>query len=482
MSGSDKAVVVLNNGTTANSVTVPVGAYFANGTTLQDALSGASYTVSGGNVTLPVAARSGAILLEGTATADSTPPTASATRSPAANGAGWNNSSPVTVTLSGSDSGSGVKELRYWIDNGPVVVVSGGSAAIPVSVSGTVVSVRAIDQAGNGSAVATLTVRIDTVAPDTTISASPPALSNSSSASFGVSSNESVVTFECKLDSGTFAPCSTPINYNALGEGSHTFSVRALDVAGNVDASPATFIWAVDTIAPESTLLSGPASLTALTSAAFAFESDEAGSTFQCSLDGGELAPCSSPVSYSALDDGGHTFEVVATDASGNSDASPASYAWSVDTIAPDTTLDSTPPALSNSGSASFGFASSEGGSSFVCLLDGESFEPCTSPTTFTQLADGSHTFEVAAADAAGNADNSPVSYTWTVDTLPGDTVIDSAPPALTNSSAATFAFAAEVGSTFECSLDGAAFAPCTSPDLLQRPTGGGARLPGTCD
>jgi glycosidase len=71
--GEDKVVVVMNNGAIANTVTIPVGAYYADGTILNDALISnspptrgnsptTSYTVSNGTITITVAARSGAIL------------------------------------------------------------------------------------------------------------------------------------------------------------------------------------------------------------------------------------------------------------------------------------------------------------------------------------------------------------------------------------------------------------------------------------
>ena len=65
---TNKVIVVLNNGTTSNTATIPVGAYFADGTVLTDNLGSSSFapdaafTVSGGNITVNLPARSGAIL------------------------------------------------------------------------------------------------------------------------------------------------------------------------------------------------------------------------------------------------------------------------------------------------------------------------------------------------------------------------------------------------------------------------------------
>jgi glycosidase len=462
VSGTDKAVVVLNNGSGANNASIPVSGYFSDGAQLQDGLTGATYTVSGGNVGVTLAARSGAILLAAPAAADTTPPTASAVAQ-GANANGYNNSSPVTVDLSGSDSGSGVKELRYWVGNGALTVVSGASASVSVSTDNIAVSVRTVDKAGNVSALASVTVRIDTTAPDTTIDIGPSALSNSTSASFSFSS-EAGSTFQCKLDSGDWLGCTSGQGYNNLADGSHTFQVRAIDQAGNVDPTSASFTWTIDTVAPETTIGSGPATLAKNASASFSFSGSEAGSSFACSLDGVEYSSCASPISYNSLADGSHNFEVHATDAAGNTDASPASFTWTVDTIAPITTIGSHPTTLSNSPSADFSFSSSQAGSSFQCKLDSAALAACDSPASYGGLADGSHTFTVQATDPAGNADPTPASFTWTVDTIAGDTVIDSGPSLLINSGAAIFTFHADTDDTFECSLDGSAFAACSSP------------------
>src|SRR4029079_18696455 len=94
---------------------------------------------------------------------------------------------------------------------------------------------------------------IDRVAPDTTIDSNPSNPSTSANASFSFSSTEGSSTFECKIDGGSHASCSSPKSYSSLAEGGHTFYVRATDAAGNTDGSAAGYTWTVDTVAPTST-------------------------------------------------------------------------------------------------------------------------------------------------------------------------------------------------------------------------------------
>ncbi|TML18319.1 MAG: hypothetical protein E6G33_00565, partial [Actinobacteria bacterium] len=193
----------------------------------------------------------------------------------------------------------------------------------------------------------------------------------------------------------------------ALGEGSHTFDVRATDAAGNTDSSPATNTWTVDLTAPDTTIDTNPADPSNDTTPSFSFSSSETGSTFECRIDSGSWAACSSPETIaSALSEGSHTFRVRATDTAGNTDGTPASYTWTVDLTAPNTTIDSSPADPSNDTTPSFSFSSSESGSTFECRVDGGSWTPCASPETVSPaLGAGSHTFDVRATDAAGNTD-----------------------------------------------------------------------------
>jgi hypothetical protein len=105
---------------------------------------------------------------------------------------------------------------------------------------------------------------------------------------------------------------------------------------------------------------------------------------------------------------------------------------WTVDTVAPDTSIISGAEGSVSSTGASFSFGSDEGGVSFECRLDAGAFEPCSSPKEYAELADGMHTFEVRAIDAAGNADGSPASRTWTIDTTAPSVTPDQPAPAAT--------------------------------------------------
>jgi hypothetical protein len=93
-------------------------------------------------------------------------------------------------------------------------------------------------------------------------------------------------------------------------------------------------------------------------------------------------------------------------------------YIFSSDNVPPDTQIDSGPSDPTNNPDATFTFSSPDAGATFECSLDGFAFEECASPTTYQDLADGQHTFQVQAVDQAGNPDPAPAEWTWTIDTV----------------------------------------------------------------
>jgi large repetitive protein len=99
-------------------------------------------------------------------------------------------------------------------------------------------------------------------------------------------------------------------------------------------------------------------------------------------------------------------------------------------------------------------------------------FAPYKSATGYSGLADGAHTFAVKAVDAGGKR-SAPASRYWTVATTAAETAIDAGSNALTRSWTARLAFlASETGATFECSLDGSAFAASVSRVAHEVPDG----------
>jgi large repetitive protein len=335
-----------------------------------------------------------------------------------------------------------------------------------------VFDVRARDGAGNiDPTPAGRTWSVDTTPPETTMTDGPPSSTSSRTVSFSFASSEPGSTFECRLDAGAWAACSSPEAYFDLSTGSHTFEVRAGDALGHVDPSPAAHTWTIvdggpaDTTPPDTAIVLGTSGTVASSTASFSFSSTEFGSAFECRLDAGPWAACSSPHAYSGLADGPHTFEVRATDAAGNTDPEPASQTWTVDTTAPETTVDSGPSGPTPSASAELSFSSPEPGAGFECRLDGGAWDACPSPRSYSNLAQGSHQFEARAVDSVGNADPTPAVRSWTVDTVAPGTAIDTGPSPLVASSFATLTFSSlEAGATFECALDGGAWTACASP------------------
>jgi hypothetical protein len=87
----------------------------------------------------------------------------------------------------------------------------------------------------------------DITPPDTTITQSPPAVATVAMATFTFTGSDLDDHFECALDTNPFAACTSPTTLT-VSDGAHTFQVRAIDTAGNVDPTPATAPWSVDTV------------------------------------------------------------------------------------------------------------------------------------------------------------------------------------------------------------------------------------------
>jgi len=231
-----------------------------------------------------------------------------------------------------------------------------------------------------------------------------------------------------------------------------------------------------DAEVPETFIASGPEKLSGKRSATFTFTSDETGVTYEVKVDNAGFTEAASSYTANNLADGEHTLQVRATDAAGNTDSSPASYTWVIDTEAPAVPVVAAPAngaVLATNKPAISGTA--EAGSTVTVSVDAVaigsvaatngswSFVPATA------LADGTHTVAAKATDAVGNSSSGSNPKTFTVDATTPDTKIEEAPPALTNSKTASFDFSSNRQNvTFEARLDNAAFAVVSDPFRLE--------------
>lgn len=309
--------------------------------------------------------------------------------------------------------------------------------------------VRATDTVGNVGAAASSSWTIDTTVPSTPVLSTPanaalmntipsfgatfsdPTAGDAGTVQFRICTSSAGVGVQCSglITSGSSSSVSSGSSATwapaSLSDGTYNWQARSQDTAGNVSGWSATRSFTYDATPPDTTIDANPPSQSNSAAASFSFSSTESGS-FSCSLDGAAFTPCTSAQSYTGLSEASHTFSVKATDAAGNTDPSPATYTWTVDLTAPDTTIGPTmPPAVNPSSSATFDLGATES-STFECNLDGGGWSACTTPKTYTSLSEANHTFQVRATDSAGNVDATPASRTWFADT----TVPSTAPAA----------------------------------------------------
>jgi hypothetical protein len=198
------------------------------------------------------------------------------------------------------------------LDGGTFSSCTGTQSYAGLSAGSHTFTVHALDAASAATADTVYTWTISTAAP--TITAKPAATSAAAAPSFSFTS-AAYSSFACKLDTGAFASCTSPQAYAALADGSHTFTVHAADANG-VATADAVYSWTINTVAPTLNPLS--LKVTGGTTTATATFSHAVYTSFQCALDTGAFAACSSGAGFSVTTGSGtHTVKVRAVDAAG---------------------------------------------------------------------------------------------------------------------------------------------------------------------
>ncbi|WP_426321998.1 OmpL47-type beta-barrel domain-containing protein [Microbacterium sp. E-13] len=257
--------------------------------------------------------------------ADTVAPDVSAVTSPAvADGVGGWFVSPVSVSVSASDAGSGVASVEYKLDDGAWSAYS-SPVSIPEGVS--TVNYRATDQSGNVSDVKQLPVKRDQTAPDVSASTSPAAADGVggwfvSPVSVSVSASDAgsgVASVEYRLGEGAWGAYSSPVS---IPEGTTTFSYRATDEAGNVSAVGQLPVKA-DATAPVTSVVVSPGSGVVLAGSTVSatFTATDAGSgvaSTEYSTDGGATWVAATDAGVSFTEVGQYVVKYRSVDAAGN--------------------------------------------------------------------------------------------------------------------------------------------------------------------
>jgi hypothetical protein len=311
--------------------------------------------------------------------------------------------------------------------------------------------------------------------PDSSITEAPSNPGNDSTPSFKYSSSEPHSQFQCRLYA---ASATTPPAFTGCGIGGYTspvrpdgaykFEVRAVDLTGNVDPTPASMPFTIDTTPPQWTII-GAGSATSDPTPTFVSTENEslAANSQMCRIQPAiAFASCGQFYTSSALADGSYTFEVKGTDLAGNDGSS--TYPFRVDTTPPTTAIQSGPSGPTNEPQPSFTFNANETVQGFECRLSPPpgtgTFTACNSGSFQppAPLAEGDYLFEARAKDQVG-WQGAATSRSFTVDLTPPTVAVTGGPSGETVETQPQFTFTASDGSA-SCHVDDDAFAACTSP------------------
>ncbi|WP_344066013.1 OmpL47-type beta-barrel domain-containing protein [Microbacterium pumilum] len=340
---------------------------------------------------------------------DTTDPVVVATVSPASPTglAGWYTGA-VSVALAATDD-SEIDSIEYRIGAAGAWTVYEGPVAAPQGAS--LFGYRATDTAGNVSAVQSVSVQRDTVAPaasavfddaDGTTEGPVAVTLSATDAASGVD------TISYSVDGGSWLTYSGPVS--VAGAGEHEVSYRAIDIAGNagqVESASVTIV-AADTTAPVVVAKVNPANptgdagwYTGTVSLTLSATDDRSGvASVQYRIGSGDWATYTAPI---VLDEGSTTVSYRATDGKGNV-SDPESVTVKRDGTAPVTAATFDDDSGASTGPVAVTLSATDAGSgvgSIVYSLDGGAWTTYTTPVSVSGA--GTHTIAYEAVDVAGN-------------------------------------------------------------------------------
>ena len=383
------------------------------------------------------------------------------------------NQADTTLTVGGES----IISYKYKLDDedyGSETLVANPIALTDLTDGSHTVYVLGRDAAGDWQTEpTTATWTVDTVPPTAIISGTPSSPTNQTEATLIVS-GEGVTHYKYKLDSGTYGDEITviePISLSGLTDGSHTLYVIGRDLAGNWQTEATTATWIVDTIPPTATISGVPPNPTNQTGATLTVGGEgvtyykyKVETDIQGMLGNGgysEEIPLTTDISLTGLTDGSHTVYVIGRDTAENwqSEASPTTASWTVDTVAPIVTGLSDDPTPTQSKTWTW---EADKAATFRYAIDrNTTWSPrgeFTDTTTATKSdGDGIWYIHVQAKDLAGN--NSAVTTVSAVlDNTAPTATMSGIPDSPTNQTAATITVGGEGVTHYKYKLDDGAY------------------------
>jgi hypothetical protein len=178
-------------------------------------------------------------------------------------GSGWRQGDYSVVVL-GADSGSGVNDVQWRVNNGAISSGASGVLQALVNTNGdNVLETRVRDVAGNASAWRVEHVRIDKVLPTNTTSAPLPSNPGPdySVAVTGTDADSGIARVDWQVDGGAIEQHASGDTVTISGLGTHTLKTRVADNAGNETAwrTDTVVIAGTDSTRPTDTTVTAPA-------------------------------------------------------------------------------------------------------------------------------------------------------------------------------------------------------------------------------
>ena len=392
--------------------------------------------------------------------------------------------------LRGSDNATAWFELEFecQLDNGPWEGCDTPFHYLPLEElpgGQHVMRIRAMDDFENVDPTPVEHHFTTEAGPETTILSGPAPETGDTTVTFTFAADPALdATFECSLDLAPFTAVLEPVHDDRAVRRARARGPREGPDGRRRPRPRPCRSWASgDVTPPVVTIHSGPAPATTSTDATFNFTVDDPEAALQCSLDGGPLTFCESPLTYDAADlalatghlsGAAHALDVTATKqhllveaAGGRVDvegrrpharprrrSTPARRPRSASDLPVAVHLLQQRARRRRSSARSTRSAPPQ-------------YSSCASPpensADFSGLEPGEHRLLVRAVDPSLNADATPAEFTWTV-VGPALTTITAdvpAAPATTTATSATFSWTRRTrpASRFTCSFDGAEFA-----------------------